>query len=254
MRMHATPLYNQRALHLASLDTLVVADLHIGIEYDLSLSGAYLPSQTQVLADRILGLIEDTGARRLLINGDLKHMIAPGADSQEYRRALRQEKRELDAFLTRVSGQVEVTLVAGNHDGGLRTGRGLQVVDPRGERLDEAIGCAHGHAWPRDEVMQADLMLMGHVHPVVRLRNSLGYASSQPCWVRAPLREKDAREVYETANANLEVIVMPAFNPLCGGTAVNTEGLLGPLAKIIDLARGQVYLLDGTFLGTVADL
>ena len=47
---------------------------------------------------------------------------------------------------------------------------------------------------------------------------------------------------------------MPAFNPLCGGTAVNAEGLLGPMRNIIDISRAQVYLLDGTYLGVIKDL
>lgn len=252
--MRATPLYNQRSLHLASLDILVMADLHIGIEYDLSLSGAHLPSQTEALTDRVFSLVKMTGVRRLLINGDLKHMIAPRAHSQEYRRVLHQERRELDAFLSSLSQQVDIVLVRGNHDGGLRAREGMEVVGPRGTRLGSDIGCAHGHAWPGEEVMQADVLLMGHIHPVVRLRNALGHTSSQPCWIRAPLRKKEAREVYATVNVDLEVIIMPAFNPLCGGTAVNTEGLLGPLKKIIDVSQSQIYLLDGTFLGTVADL
>ena len=47
---------------------------------------------------------------------------------------------------------------------------------------------------------------------------------------------------------------MPAFNPLCGGSAVNNESMVGPLGKLIDFGRSQVYLPDGSSLGTVLDI
>ncbi|EMR73479.1 hypothetical protein MBGDN05_00209 [Thermoplasmatales archaeon SCGC AB-539-N05] len=47
---------------------------------------------------------------------------------------------------------------------------------------------------------------------------------------------------------------MPAFNPLCGGSAVNNDGIVGPLGKLMDFGRSQVYLLDGSSLGTVLDI
>jgi len=49
-------------------------------------------------------------------------------------------------------------------------------------------------------------------------------------------------------------LVMPAFNPLCGGIAVNKEGIMGPIGKIMDIKNAQVYLLDGSSLGRVKDI
>ena len=47
---------------------------------------------------------------------------------------------------------------------------------------------------------------------------------------------------------------MPAFNKLCGGVAVNVEGILGPLGKIIDVDKSDVFLIDGSSLGKVVNL
>jgi metallophosphoesterase superfamily enzyme len=52
---------------------------------------------------------------------------------------------------------------------------------------------------------------------------------------------------------------MPAFNELVGGIAFNEatyETLLGPLFanRAILLEQAEVYLLDGTYLGTVGQL
>ena len=47
---------------------------------------------------------------------------------------------------------------------------------------------------------------------------------------------------------------MPSFNPLCGGIAVNQQGISGPLGKLIDAKNGEVYLIDGTSLGRVKSI
>lgn len=249
--MNAVPLYNRRALHVPDLDAVVVADLHIGIEYELSLTGANIPSQTSSLASRCTGLLEELDGSSLLIAGDLKHMIT-GSESSEHARAMRQERWDLRSFVQSLSG-CDMELVKGNHDGGLRASATLTVHDGRGIRYG-GLGIAHGHAWPSEEVMQCDMLVMGHVHPTVRLRDDLGFSISKPCWLRAPLLRDEAVERYPSVNPDLEVVVMPAFNPLCGGMAVNTEGILGPMRNIVDVDAGEVYLLDGTRLGSVASL
>jgi metallophosphoesterase superfamily enzyme len=47
---------------------------------------------------------------------------------------------------------------------------------------------------------------------------------------------------------------MPAFNPLCGGIAVNQDGISGPFGKFIDIKNAQIYLIDSSDLGKVKDL
>jgi metallophosphoesterase superfamily enzyme len=51
-----------------------------------------------------------------------------------------------------------------------------------------------------------------------------------------------------------QILLMPAFNPLCGGTAVNQDTLLGPFRSLIDVDNADLYLLDGSSLGKVKDL
>ena len=250
--MNATPLYNQRALYLPDADTAVIADLHIGIEYELSLTGANIPSQTSSLASCCSELTEELDVAKLLIAGDLKHMITAEGNSPEHDRALRQERWELRSFVQSLLG-FNTELVKGNHDGGLFSSALLTVHDSRGVCCAN-VGVAHGHAWPSDEVMQSDMLVIGHMHPMVRLRDDLGFSISKPCWLRVPLLPDKARQRYPSVNPNMEVVVMPAFNPLCGGMAVNTDGILGPLHDIVDVDAGQVYLLDGTHLGNVGSL
>jgi putative SbcD/Mre11-related phosphoesterase len=252
--MSVRPLYNQRALYVPEQHLAILADLHLGLEYDLSLRGAQIPVQSGALIDAACAILEETSAERLLIAGDLKHIIRPRGDSQEYRRALRQERQDVALFIKRVADLADITLVIGNHDGGIQHFGGLSVSPAAGITLTPEHSCIHGHAWPAAEVMRAKTLIMGHVHPVVHLHSPQGYASSQTCWVRAPLNVQAAQEVYPDVNVDMEIIIMPAFNSLCGGTPVNVDGLLGPLHRITDLSQAHAYLPDSTYLGVVGDL
>lgn len=252
--MMVVPLYKERALYVESMNAVVVADLHIGMEYEFSIRGTNIPSQTESLIDRCRRICNESNAETMVILGDLKHTIAvpPSGDVREYKIAARKERDEVNLFVEEMSGVADLILLKGNHDGGLRAD-GMKVYGSRGA-LFGGVGMVHGHAWPSREVMKAELLVMGHVHPAVRMRDGLGYSISRPCWVRAPLAKDVLPEKYENANEDMEVIIMPAFNPLCGGMAVNTEGIMGPMKKLIDLKNANAYLLDGTNLGKVENL
>ena len=253
--MMAVPVHRERAIYMPSIKAVAVADIHIGMEYEFSIKGANIPSQTESLVRRCRDICAHKNAETMLIVGDLKHTIAPppAGSSREYEIAIRKERDDVKVFIEELADVVEMVLVKGNHDGGLGTGRKMKVYDSGGGLFGN-IGFVHGHAWPSEEVMGAELLVMGHVHPAVRMRDRLGYGISRPCWVRAPLNGNALHERYENANAGMEVIIMPAFNPLCGGMAVNTEGIMGPMKKLIDLENASAYLLDGTNLGKVGDL
>ncbi|MEA2054169.1 MAG: metallophosphoesterase [Candidatus Thermoplasmatota archaeon] len=251
--MLALPLYKKRALYVSSMKAIVIADLHIGIEYEFSIRGANIPSQTEVLLKRCEEICKEKSAEKLIILGDVKHMIVQVKNTREYEIAIKKEKKEVKFFLDKLKEVIELLLIRGNHDGGLNPHKNLKVYGSRGLLLDE-IGFVHGHAWPSKEVMKGRLLVMGHVHPVVRLRDKLGYSISKSCWIRASLKKDVFLERYRDANAGMEVIIMPAFNPLCGGMAVNTEGIMGPMKKLIDLENANAYLLDGTNLGKISYL
>ena len=61
------------------------------------------------------------------------------------------------------------------------------------------------------------------------------------------------KEKYPNSTCS-EILVMPAFNPLCGGIAANKDGISGPMGKMIDIQNSQIYLVDGTSLGKVKDI
>jgi uncharacterized protein len=249
------PVVNEPALTVG--DALVLADLHIGIEHELSLSGIHIPSQIERRIERVLRFLSKVKARRVVLLGDIKHCISKTSPL---------ERHDVPYFLRSIAECVPVDVLPGNHDGGIEyliprdTRFGIRIHPSKGCRIN-GMGLVHGHTWPSIELLGCSHVIMGHNHPIVRLADPLGYVSSKPVWIRACFVEGVFRKRYPKLERynDPRVIIMPAFNELVGGIAFNEatyETLLGPLFtnRAILLEHAEVYLLDGTYLGTVGQL
>jgi putative SbcD/Mre11-related phosphoesterase len=225
---------------------LVVADYHAGIEVGLQREGVEVRNHGPDRIDRLLGLLAETDPDRLVILGDLAHAIGdPWYD----------ERDELKDLLEAVCERVPVTLVKGNHDGDAEAllrdfGVDVDVTPTTGIRID-GIGFAHGHTWPAPEVLEAEIVCVGHEHPQVRLEDAVGGRRHERVWLRggldpSPFETQHDRELSTEA----ELVVFPAFNHLSGGTWVNVDGqeFLAPFLPE-GLSEAEAYLLDGTRLG-----
>ncbi|MGZ4864932.1 MAG: metallophosphoesterase [Halobacteriota archaeon] len=249
------PLVNEPALTVDS--TLVLADLHIGIEHELALSGINIPSQIDRRIDRALRYLATTNAQRVVLLGDVKHTISKTS-------AL--ERHDIPRFLRSLAECAPVDILPGNHDAGIeywlpRDSRFRIEIHPSKGCSIHGAGLVHGHTWPSADLLHCDYVIMGHNHPIVRMADPLGHVSSKPVWIRTRFVESVFRERYPEIDgyANPRVIIMPAFNELVGGIAFNEasyETLLGPLFsnRAIALEKAQAYLLDGTYLGTIEQL
>jgi len=243
--------------------SLIVSDVHIGFEEELHEVGFRVPSQSWRILESIERLIEKTGSERLIILGDLKHKV-PGTSKTEW--------RYLPSMVEDVRKLVkEVVLVPGNHDGGISRilGNSVTYAPSRGLLVEDGeskVGLFHGHTWPSVSLCKADVLVMGHMHPVVRLRAELGLTVTRRVWLslegeRASLVKKLSRRYSSRLpTGRVTLLVMPSFNDFLSGVAVNaaTEGkeLLGPVVRsgLFDLSKAEVYMLDGTHLGKVSDL
>ncbi|MCU4975262.1 metallophosphoesterase [Halobacteria archaeon AArc-m2/3/4] len=230
---------------------LLIADYHAGIEAGLRYErGVDVPSRAADRRDHLLSILEQTDPDRLVVLGDLMHSIGdPGGA----------ERGELEVLFESLPPTLEVTLVKGNHDGDIESWLpDLEVVPGSGVRLG-SVGVCHGHTWPAREVLEAEVICVGHEHPCVRLEDEVGGSRVERAWLRGPLAGKGfaERASYEGVGwlegerSPPNLVVCPAFNDLAGGTWINVTGqsFLAPFLPD-GLADGEAYLLDGTRLGS----
>ena len=227
-------------------NVLVIADLHIGIEYEIFHSGITIPSQVERLEKRIDALIKQTKAKHLVILGDVKHQV-PTISWQEY--------REIPDFLNHF--KIKISIVKGNHDGNIeRLTSNADVYEPSGFKIKDVL-LTHGQAWPNEKDLNAKYMVMGHVHPAVEFWTE-NFRSAEPCWLKCEINNKKLKEKFGIKTGFKQGIVMPAFNHLIGGMAFNSKDFepLGPLLnnEVLKWKEAEVYLLDGTLLGNLKDL
>jgi hypothetical protein len=146
-----------------------------------------------------------------------------------------------------------VDVVTGNHDTKIENflPKHVNVHPASGLRIND-VGMAHGHMWPSADVMTSKTLITAHNHPTVMFVDGVGKRTTEQCWFRMSFAGTDG--IPE------EMIMMPSFNRLLGGSPVNvaTEGFLGPIMNspsvIENIGDASVFLLDGICLGKRKDL
>ena len=251
--------------------SLVVADFHIGWEMNLTERGIYIPSQTSRLQKRLIEVINKAKPTKLILLGDIKQAV-PKITMEEW--------KAVPEFLEAVQKVVkDILIVPGNHDGDLEplTPSLTKIAPSEGVVFGKKVTVAvfHGHAWPLLEAFRADVLVMSHIHPVIWFRDKLGLWMVKQGWVKttcdggklaqaylkylniSPKKDPTAtfKEKFGFSPSNPRLIVMPTFNDLVGGFSVDRleKEASGPVIGSIGpaLANAELYLLDGTFLGTV---
>ena len=242
--MNLVPVHGSAALHLVDESSLILSDLHYGVEAEMLRGGVWVPNRSTGRTEKVLKLIKQTKSKRLILLGDVKHQVPHNS---------KQQRTDLEQFFMAVNRVAKVEIVPGNHDGGLEDIIPSEVKFHKSDGfVIGEIGMVHGHAWPSQEVMNSKILVMGHEHPALSFRDRLDKLHSEPCWLRAPMLE---HERYDKVPEQL--IVMPAFGELAGRT-MNREPLkgLGPVLRngLADLAKARVETLEGLDFGELGNL
>jgi hypothetical protein len=216
---------------------LIIADLHLGLEFEFSEKGIKIPSQARAMERKISTLLKSSNVKKLVILGDLKHNI-PRISWQEY--------SEIPALIRSISKLAEVIIIKGNHDGNLEGL--LPKIEIFKELKIERSLLTHGHLKVSKE-LNYNYIIMGHNHPCIEFQDEFGRRIREGAWIKATFNEK-VYDFYQVRRMP-ELIIMPAFNDLIYGTPFNREKrLLGPFFRrdLVDLENAEAYLLDGTML------
>jgi DNA ligase-associated metallophosphoesterase len=176
-----------RSLYWPRQEMLVVADLHVGKTQSLRARGMTLPDG--VLDDdlaRAGAAVAETGARHLLILGDLIH-DATGLTAGVIERLARWRERY----------PLPVSLVLGNHD------FHVAALPPDWRvAVHERPLSVPPFSFSHEPQGGSDFNWCGHLHPVVTLRGS-GDRARLPCF-----------------HVGERIGVLPAFSALTGGAEV----------------------------------
>jgi len=258
--------------------TLLIADPHIGWEMSLQEKGIHVPSQTQKILSKLTSIINRYKPERLVIVGDVKYTVV----SSELG-----EWHDIPDFFTQLKGCVrEIAIVRGNHDANLEPllPENIQLLPATGEVIGD-VGVFHGHKWPSPALLACKTLVMGHLHPTVVFRDSAGFKITRQVWMRANCDSEALAKILllkhnvkikgtvaETLKTHYsiklkakEIFIMPSFNDFLGGRPVNetrpgkeigSEALIGPVlrSESVDVDNSELYLLDGTYLGTLNQL
>ena len=230
--------------------TLLISDLHLGLEKEMAKKGFRLPAYSVRMVERVRNIAEQYGTGRLAVLGDVKHTVGKVED--------------IDwgvvpwFFDTMLDLFDAVEVVPGNHDGSLKTVLPPKVLlhPSQGTVLGEGkgrVGLAHGHAWPSEEAIATRNLVIGHSHFTYEMRDAMGSRSREAVWVTA---DYDVAELMEgagytsKAKGKGKLTVMPPFNRLVGGQPINRSRSFqfGPVlsSRSVSLEDADIFLTDGT--------
>ncbi len=182
-------LFPERALLWPSQNALLVADLHIGKGAAFRAESVAVPTgSSESTLNNLTKLLNETGAKRLLILGDFWHA----------RQGRTETIHELLLDWRHRHQHTEMILVEGNHDkksGSLPSDLEMDTVQ---ELPIEGFVLKH-HPEPDER----GYVLAGHIHPAVRLVGLGRQAERLPCFWFGP-----------------KIGVLPAFGDFTGAATV----------------------------------
>ncbi len=230
--------------------TLLISDLHLGLEKEMAKKGFRLPAYSVKMVGRVRDLAERYGARRLMVLGDVKHTVGKVEDI---------DWGVVPWFFDTMLDLFEVVeVVPGNHDGNIRTVLPLRVVlhPSQGTVIGKGrsrVGVAHGHAWPSEEAIETRNLVIGHSHFTYEMRDLMGSRSRESVWVTASydvVHLMQGAGYVSRAKGMGRLTVMPPFNKLVGGHPINRGRSLqfGPVlsSRSVSLGEADIFLMDGT--------
>jgi putative SbcD/Mre11-related phosphoesterase len=258
--------------------TLVIADPHLGWEMSLRDKGIHVPRQTPKILQKLAAVLSKYKPDTLLILGDVKYTVVatePG------------EWHDIPEFFSNLKSHVkEIAIVRGNHDANLEPllPESIKLLPATGTVVGD-VGLFHGHKWPSPALLKCKTLVMGHLHPVVVFRDPAGFKITRQVWVKAKCNtsqlsktllqkqrikiegtpEETVKKHYNFKPRATQLFIMPSFNDFLGGRPINevkprrkgqTSPMIGPVlrSEAVDLDNSEIYLLDGTYLGTLNQL
>jgi putative SbcD/Mre11-related phosphoesterase len=195
----------RRALFIESEALLAVADLHLGYAWAHRFNGQLMPVDGGHPGAQLLGqMAAEYHAKKLVILGDIMHQAVPVPQAVD----------EVRGLLT-LRDQLELILLAGNHDRRLETvlAKLAPGFELRKEYSMRGMRLLHGDQ-PLCNLEAGERFIIGHEHPAIILGDGVSTSAKFPCFLYGE-----------------EGIILPAFSPWAAGSPINSRRFMAPCAQ-----------------------
>ncbi|MBA2862171.1 metallophosphoesterase [Methanococcus maripaludis] len=186
--------FKDNAVFLEETKTLIIADVHVGMEEFIRRTGVLFPlNEKKELLKRIKNLIIEFKPEKLVFLGDFLHHF------QKVPYKVYETVRELNSLLK----NHEIIVIRGNHDIMLeyilKENTNFKILD---YLFEDKILMVHGDK-KFDVDFKFNLLIMGHEHPVLEINKQ-----------RFP-------SYLEIVQNDFEILVAPAFSNIASGVKIN---------------------------------
>ena len=180
---------------------LVITDLHIGFEDNLSQNNIFLGKNTTVNESikEVEKILVKTKPDSLILLGDIKSGI---------KSITKTEWNDVPIFLEKIKKRINMTIIPGNHDANIEKliPEGISLATTKGMIIEDTL-LTHGHTMPSENFSSVSKIIMGHVHPVFFQEKSI--INGERVWVTIKCNKQ---KIFPSKTVNLEIIIIPTFN------------------------------------------
>jgi len=219
--------------------SLVITDLHLGFESNLSLNNVFLGKNTTVaeITKEIEKIIKKTKPDSLVLLGDIKSGI---------RSITKTEWNTIPTFFEIIKKRIDVTIIPGNHDANIvkLIPRGITLASSKGIVIENML-LTHGHTMPSENFSHVNKIIMGHLHPIFFEENSL--LNGKRVWVSLKSKKQ---KIFPSRAGELEITILPSFNKYFYATQKKFyKKSISPIIERMETSQAKIVDLDGTIIG-----
>jgi uncharacterized protein len=227
---------------------IVISDLHLGFEYQISMRGININEQTffEEMTTELYDIIKSNNIDAVILLGDLKSTI---------RSISKYEWNIIPQFLKFLSEITDIYLIPGNHDSNIRflMPENINVMSTKGMVLDDTL-LVHGHTMPTIAKANIKRIIMGHIHPVFIRHNSV--INGQRVWIYLKIIKK---AIFPGTEGYLDIVIVPAFNKYLYAInerhyAKSISPILAKAIKLSAVQQSMLVSLDGSIVGDIESL
>tara|TARA_B100000953_G_scaffold69571_1_gene56007 strand:+ start:369 stop:1115 length:747 start_codon:yes stop_codon:yes gene_type:complete len=218
---------------------LVITDLHIGFEDNLSQNNIFLGKNTTVNESikEVEKILVKTKPDSLILLGDIKSGI---------KSITKTEWNDVPIFLEKIKKRINMTIIPGNHDANIEKliPEGISLATTKGIIIEDTL-LTHGHTMPSENFSSVSKIIMGHVHPVFFQEKSI--INGERVWVTIKCNKQ---KIFPSKTGNLEIIIIPTFNKHFYTTHKKFyKKSISPILDRREVLEAKILTLDSRIIG-----